>query len=74
MATHRDDTAAPDGAARVTRPGDTVEEAYVRLRDLIVEGVYLPGQRLPQAQLWRCCASAARRCATRSAACRTTAS
>ena len=35
----------------VTRPGDTVEEAYVRLRDLIIEGVYLPGQRLPQARL-----------------------
>jgi DNA-binding GntR family transcriptional regulator len=35
----------------VTRPGDTVEEAYVRLRDLIVEGVYVPGQRLSQAKL-----------------------
>jgi DNA-binding GntR family transcriptional regulator len=35
----------------VIRPGDTVEEAYVRLRDLIVEGDYLPGQRLPQARL-----------------------
>lgn len=35
----------------MTRPGDTVEEAYVRLRDLIVEGVYAPGQRLPQARL-----------------------
>jgi DNA-binding GntR family transcriptional regulator len=35
----------------VARPGDTVEEAYVRLRDLIVEGVYIPGQRLPQAKL-----------------------
>ncbi len=34
-----------------TRAGDTAEEAYVRLRELIVEGVYLPGQRLPQAPL-----------------------
>jgi DNA-binding GntR family transcriptional regulator len=35
----------------VMRPGDTVEDAYVRLRDLIVEGVYVPGQRLSQAKL-----------------------
>jgi DNA-binding GntR family transcriptional regulator len=33
------------------RPGDTAAEAYVRLRDLIVEGVFLPGQRLTHAQL-----------------------
>jgi DNA-binding GntR family transcriptional regulator len=40
------------GAARVvTRPGDTVEEAYARLRELIIEGIYPPGQRLPQANL-----------------------
>jgi DNA-binding GntR family transcriptional regulator len=39
------------GARVVTRPGDTVEEAYARLRDLIIEGVYLPGQRLSQAKL-----------------------
>jgi DNA-binding GntR family transcriptional regulator len=35
----------------VTRTGDTADEAYARLRDLIIEGVYLPGQRLPQAKL-----------------------
>jgi DNA-binding GntR family transcriptional regulator len=33
------------------RPGDTAEEAYVRLRELIVESVFQPGQRLPQAML-----------------------
>lgn len=33
------------------RPGDTAEEVYVRLRDLIVEGAYAPGQRLPHARL-----------------------
>jgi DNA-binding GntR family transcriptional regulator len=41
----------PSGPRTVTRPGDTAEEAYSRLRDLIIEGVYLPGQRLPQARL-----------------------
>jgi DNA-binding GntR family transcriptional regulator len=34
-----------------SRPGDTADEAYVRLRDLIVEGVLLPGQRLPHNRL-----------------------
>ena len=34
-----------------TRAGDTVEEAYSRLRDLIVEGRYAPDQRLPQSSL-----------------------
>lgn len=34
-----------------TRPGDTADETYLHLRDLIVEGVYRPGQRLPQARL-----------------------
>ena len=48
---HRDRPATPDGARAVTRRGDTVEEAYARLRDLIIEGVYEPGQRLPQAKL-----------------------
>jgi DNA-binding GntR family transcriptional regulator len=33
------------------RRGDTSEEVYVRLRDLIVEGVYAPGRRLPHARL-----------------------
>jgi DNA-binding GntR family transcriptional regulator len=33
------------------RPGDTAEEAYVRLRELIVESAFQPGQRLPQAML-----------------------
>jgi DNA-binding GntR family transcriptional regulator len=33
------------------RPGDTSEEAYVRLRELIVEGVFAPGQRLPHTML-----------------------
>lgn len=33
------------------RPGDTSEEVYVRLRDLIVEGEYAPGERLPHARL-----------------------
>ena len=32
------------------RPGDTSEEVYVRLRDLIVEGEYAPGER-PHARL-----------------------
>ena len=51
MATAPRKPRARNGARVVTRPGDTVEEAYGRLRDLIVEGVYLPGQRLPQAKL-----------------------
>ena len=51
MATAPRKSPARNGARVVTRPGDTVEEAYARLRDLIVEGVYLPGQRLPQAKL-----------------------
>lgn len=38
-------------AVSVTRPGDTAQDAYLRLRDLIVEGVYLPGQRLAQGRL-----------------------
>lgn len=38
-------------AAATGRPGDTAEEVYVRLRDLIVEGVYAPGERLPHARL-----------------------
>jgi DNA-binding GntR family transcriptional regulator len=33
------------------RPGDTAQEAYVRLRDLIVDGRFQPGQRLPHAKL-----------------------
>ena len=33
------------------RPGDTSEEVYLRLRDLIVEGVYAPGERLPHTRL-----------------------
>lgn len=37
--------------AAPARPGDTAEEAYVRLRELIVEGVFAPGQRLPHAKL-----------------------
>ena len=38
----RDATAvdAEAAARRARAPGDTAEEAYVRLRDLIVEGVY----------------------------------
>ncbi len=35
----------------LARPGDTAEEAYVRLRDLIVEGDFVPGQRLPHGRL-----------------------
>lgn len=35
----------------VPRPGDTAQEAYVRLRDLIVDGAYLPGQRLAHGRL-----------------------
>jgi DNA-binding GntR family transcriptional regulator len=39
-------------AARgLARPGSSAEQAYVRLRELIVEGVFLPGQRLPHARL-----------------------
>lgn len=37
--------------ATTGRRGDTAEEVYVRLRDLIVEGAYVPGQRLPHARL-----------------------
>jgi DNA-binding GntR family transcriptional regulator len=37
--------------AAASRPGDTAEEAYVRLRELIVEGALEPGQRLPHARL-----------------------
>lgn len=36
---------------KVERPGDTVDEVYRRLRDLIVEGVYRPGERLPHTAL-----------------------
>lgn len=32
--------------ATLLRPGDTAQDAYVRLRDLIVDGAYAPGQRL----------------------------
>jgi DNA-binding GntR family transcriptional regulator len=35
----------------LARPGGTGDEAYLRLRDLIVEGVFLPGQRLTHAKL-----------------------
>ncbi len=51
MATAPRRPSASDGARTLTRRGDTVEEAYARLRDLIIEGVYDPGQRLPQAKL-----------------------
>jgi DNA-binding GntR family transcriptional regulator len=34
-----------------TRPGDTAQEAYLRLRDLIVDGLLQPGQRLAHAKL-----------------------
>jgi DNA-binding GntR family transcriptional regulator len=46
-------TAHPAGrrSRAVSRPGDAGEEAYLRLRELIVEGVFLPGQRLPHAKL-----------------------
>jgi DNA-binding GntR family transcriptional regulator len=37
----------------LVRPGDTAQEAYVRLRDLIVEGVYGPGQRLAHGRLMK---------------------
>lgn len=40
-------------AMRRTRPGDTAGEAYLRLRDLIVDGAFEPGQRLPHARLMR---------------------
>ena len=48
MATPRTTTIATSSAAR---PGDTAEEVYVRLRELIVEGAYAPGERLPHARL-----------------------
>ena len=35
------------------RPGDTTQDAYARLRDLIVDGVYTPGQRLAHARLMK---------------------
>lgn len=43
--------ASTNGGAESTRPGDTVEETYTRLRDLIVEGAYTPNQRLMQSEL-----------------------
>jgi DNA-binding GntR family transcriptional regulator len=43
----------PVAPARAVRRGDTAEEAYVRLRDLIVDGIFQPGQRLPQARLMK---------------------
>lgn len=36
-----------------TRPGDTAQDAYVRLRDLIVDGLLPPGQRLAHAKLMK---------------------
>ena len=33
------------------RPGDTAQEAYVRLSDLIVDGHFKPGERMPHARL-----------------------
>ncbi|HJU47105.1 MAG TPA: GntR family transcriptional regulator [Gaiellaceae bacterium] len=42
---------ARGGTAAPLRPGDTAQDAYVRLRDLIIDGAYLPGQRLPQGPL-----------------------
>jgi DNA-binding GntR family transcriptional regulator len=46
------DAIVPRGRkAPPSRPGDTAEEAYVRLRELIVEGDLAPGQRLPHARL-----------------------
>jgi DNA-binding GntR family transcriptional regulator len=35
------------------RPGDTAQEAYVRLRDLIVDGLFQPGERLPHPKLMK---------------------
>lgn len=35
----------------VVRAGDTAQDAYVRLRDLIVDGAYAPGQRLAHTRL-----------------------
>jgi DNA-binding GntR family transcriptional regulator len=46
-----DATVSRGRKAAPSRPGDTAEEAYVRLRELIVEGDFAPGQRLPHAKL-----------------------
>jgi DNA-binding GntR family transcriptional regulator len=35
------------------RPGDTTRDAYARLRDLIIDGVYTPGQRLAHPRLMK---------------------
>ena len=46
------ETTVPPGLnGRRTRPGDTADDAYLRLRELIVDGAFEPGERLPQARL-----------------------
>ena len=37
----------------LVRPGDTAQDAYARLRDLIVDGEYPPGQRLAHTRLMK---------------------
>jgi len=37
----------------LVRPGDTAQDAYTRLRDLIVDGEYPPGQRLAHTRLMK---------------------
>ncbi len=44
-------TAPPANSNAPARPGDTARAAYVRLRDLIVDGRLQPGQRLAHAKL-----------------------
>lgn len=44
-------TAVEGKPSAPARPGDTAQEAYVRLRDLIVDGLLQPGQRLAHAKL-----------------------
>ena len=48
------------------RTAPTADDVYARLHDLIVEGVYQPGDRLPHtAADARCSGAAARHCARR---------
>ena len=46
-------TASKPAPRALARPGDTSDEVYARLRDLIIEGTYEPGERLPHARLMR---------------------
>jgi DNA-binding GntR family transcriptional regulator len=46
-------TTHPATTRAVARRGDTAEAAYLRLRDLIIDGVFLPDERLPHTKLMK---------------------